>query len=240
MEGISLEDFIQVVNVKHQQDNWFIGRPSPLQNTNVMKDERDRYWAVQTHWDDLELAIKNDDPVIMCELYSLMDYIRETKIVIKLGCYCAPKACHGDNVKKQLIRLMQSYPSILHFGFARDKGYEVSTIGDKRFSALVATMPDGRTIESHYQCDVKGYEPGGTNWKLGKGKPSLKHQTPEMLYCEYIRLWREWSYLHLDLMEELRIKAKENDNILRDTFAKTNVAQSRALAQLLSERFPQG
>lgn len=33
-------------------------------------------------------------------------------------------------------------------------GYEVSSKGDKRFSALFAKMPDGRSIEMHYQCDV--------------------------------------------------------------------------------------
>ena len=33
------------------------------------------------------------------------------------------------------------------FTYGRTGGYEVSTQGDKRFSALVARMPDGRTIE---------------------------------------------------------------------------------------------
>ena len=35
--------------------------------------------------------------------------------------------------------------------------YEVSTKGDKRFSALNARLKDGRTIEEAYQLDVKGY-----------------------------------------------------------------------------------
>lgn len=38
----------------------------------------------------------------------------------------------------------------------KNYGYEVSSSGDKRFSALFAKMADGRTIEEHYQCDIKG------------------------------------------------------------------------------------
>ena len=47
------------------------------------------------------------------------------------------------------------------FVWQRRGGYEVSSIGDKRFSAMYAVMPDGRTIEQWYQCDLKGYDIGG-------------------------------------------------------------------------------
>ena len=60
------------------------------------------------------------------------------------------------------------------FTWARHGGYEVSSRGDRRFSAFVARLPEGRTIEAVYQCDIKGYDPGGTNWRLGKGKPPLR------------------------------------------------------------------
>lgn len=50
-------------------------------------------------------------------------------------------------------------------------GYEVSTKGDPRFSALIAKLPDGRTIEEAYQLDIKGYRSLGSDWRLGKGKP---------------------------------------------------------------------
>lgn len=43
-------------------------------------------------------------------------------------------------------------------------GYEVSTQGDRRFSALVARMPDGRTIEE------------------GKGKPPLRSRAAKSGY----------------------------------------------------------
>ncbi len=40
------------------------------------------------------------------------------------------------------------------FKYSKHFGYEVSSIGDIRFSALFARLEDGRTIEQHYQCDV--------------------------------------------------------------------------------------
>lgn len=54
------------------------------------------------------------------------------------------------------------------------------------FSAFNAIMPDGRSIEQHYQCDVKGYDPGGRNWRLGKGRPPL--DTSKDLWGEYLAL----------------------------------------------------
>jgi len=117
-------------------------------------------------------------------------------------------------------------------------GYEVSTLGDKRFSALVATMPDGRTIEQWYQCDIKGYNLGGRNWRLGKGKPPLIGWTKEQLYDMYLSLWRLWAIHNSNLMIELKQHAEANHNHLKDTFAKAgSVNQARALAQILNEWF---
>ena len=53
----------------------------------------------------------------------------------------------------------------------KGKGYQCSSKGDTRYSAFFAKLEDGRSIEQHFQCDTKQYDPGGTNWKLGKGKP---------------------------------------------------------------------
>lgn len=75
----------------------------------------------------------------------------------------------------------------MHYTSQRYGGYEVSSRGDSRFSALFARMPDGRSIESHYQCDVKGYSPGSNNWRLGKGKPPLDKSKD--LWAEYMALW---------------------------------------------------
>lgn len=119
------------------------------------------------------------------------------------------------------------------FTSARRGGYECSSKGDKRFSALFAVMPDGRTIECHYQCDVKGYQPGGTNWRLGKGKPPLDRSKD--MWVAYLALWDTWAHAHPDLMNELAAEAIKKNRVLSDTFATTPVNQARALAELLNK-----
>lgn len=111
-------------------------------------------------------------------------------------------------------------------------GYECSSKGDTRFSALYAKMPDGRTVEQHYQCDIKGYQPGGTNWKLGKGKPGLNPNVD--LWTEYLNLWLYWSLAHPEDLEDLRWKSWHYDHCLKDSFATTPINQARALAWLLN------
>lgn len=126
------------------------------------------------------------------------------------------------------------------FSWAKKGGYECSSKGDKRFSAFYATMPDGRTLEQWYQCDVKGYDVGGTNWKLGKGKPSLKGQNPEELFLEYKSLWILWSKNHMEDLRDLYLKGKQFNYILSDMFANTPVNQAHALAELLNDLIRRG
>lgn len=119
------------------------------------------------------------------------------------------------------------------FGWARFGGYECSSYGDRRFSALFARLEDGRTIEQHYQCDVKGYDPGGTNWRLGKGRPPL-NQNADM-WTAYLMLWRHWAKMNPQLVEKLRVLAMESGGMLADRFATTPVNQAHALATILNE-----
>lgn len=117
---------------------------------------------------------------------------------------------------------------------ARGRGYELSTKGDSRFSALVAQLADGRTIEMHYQGDVKQRDPGGRNWRLGKGKPPLDPSVD--LWAGYLDLWRQWARLNPELIEDLR--AKSRGLVLTDMFASSPISQARALAQILNETEP--
>ena len=109
--------------------------------------------------------------------------------------------------------------------------YEVSSIGDKRFSALYAKL-QGRTIESIYQCDVKGYNPGGNNWRDYKGKPPLNNIES---YNIYKSLWKRYLLANPDLIYDLYLRACEHDGYLSDVFGYTEVTQARALIELLNE-----
>lgn len=121
------------------------------------------------------------------------------------------------------------------FTWVRRSAYEVSSVGDKRFSAFNAIMPDGRSIEIWYHCDIKGFDPGGTKWRLGKGQEPINGKSREQLWEEYLGLWRIWAYNHLDLMRELYFLAKEKNGILSDCFAATPINQAHALATILNE-----
>jgi hypothetical protein len=112
--------------------------------------------------------------------------------------------------------------------------YEVSSAGDKRFSAMWARLPDGRTIEQAYQLDVKGYRKFGDCWKLGKGKPPLEPMSADELWEAYKFLWMWWASENPDLVEELSKLAA--GKTLTDKFAKSSVSQARAWAEILNER----
>lgn len=125
--------------------------------------------------------------------------------------------------------------------------YEVSTAGDKRFSALNATFAEGtiidgvdvsgKTIEYVYQNIIK---------KSGKGKAPAKDSilnldeknlTKEELedfsyYKGYLPLWQEWAKQNPALISEL--KAKSAGKTLTDKFARTKVSQARALTDILN------
>ena len=125
------------------------------------------------------------------------------------------------------------------FTWSRNNGYEVSSNGDKRFSAFGARFPNeymgGRSIEKIYQCDVKKYDPCGINWKLGKGKPGLDLSVD--LWDEYLTLWRLWSHLNIESMRDLYFHAAHprGNNVLTDMFAKTPNNQAHALSLCLNE-----
>ena len=120
------------------------------------------------------------------------------------------------------------------FKYSVHSGYECSSKGDKRFSAFFARLPDGHSIEHHYQVNVKGY----SSIEEGKGKPPLKKMSRDALYERYLDLWRQWAALHPAEIEDLRFHALQFGGVLRDRFATSHVNQARALAQILNETPP--
>lgn len=112
-------------------------------------------------------------------------------------------------------------------------GYECSSKGDKRFSALFAKLVDGRTIEEAYQLDVKGYRAISDDWHTGKGKSPLFNKTKAELWTEYLELWRRWSIENPETFKELCAIAETK--VLTDMFASTEVNQAHALSDLAEE-----
>ncbi len=110
------------------------------------------------------------------------------------------------------------------------ENFEVSSKGTalgKQFSAFNAKLSDGRTIEEAYQVGVKGY----SSIKEGKGKPPKDKNIDT--YTEYKKLWQQWAKENPRKMEDLISASK--GKVLTDKFAKTDVSQARALAEIINE-----
>ena len=104
--------------------------------------------------------------------------------------------------------------------------YEVSSKGDKRFSALFAKFKDGKTVEQKW-AEKKGYG----SIEEAKNKPA---KSKDFNYeKEYFDIWRSWAKENPRLVEELRVASKGKK--LSDQFAKTGNNQAAALTQVLKE-----
>lgn len=137
--------------------------------------------------------------------------------------------------------------STVNWARTSDNSYEVSTRGDKRFSALVAAFKEGtiiegtdvggKTIEYVYQNVIKKSGKGkapSKDSKLYNESLNTKEEREDFSYYEgYLPLWQEWARQNPELIEELREKTK--GKTLTDQFANTRVSQARALAQILNE-----
>lgn len=110
-------------------------------------------------------------------------------------------------------------------------GYECSSKGDTRFSALFARLEDGRTIEEAYQLDVKGYRRIASHWMQAKGQPPLNGKTRPELLAEYLELWDTWAMENPQLIEELEVASR--DKVLTDMFATSDVNQAHALSRII-------
>lgn len=94
------------VGKKWDRNAHYIGRGSPLGNPFVMTVEHmrdevcDRYAA----WFHTQVA--NHNQRMIDELYVLRDKAAIGDLV--LGCYYAPKRCHGDTIKGFLTKLLEA------------------------------------------------------------------------------------------------------------------------------------
>lgn len=152
----------------------------------------------------------------------------------------------GSELNDFIKEIRKAVPS--KWARTAENGYEVSTRGDKRFSALVATFKEGtvidgvdvggRTIEDVYQSVIKKSRKGQAPSKesrLYNESLKTKEEREDFSYTEgYLPLWQEWARQNPELMDELR--AKSVGKTLTDQFANTRVSQARALAEILNSQ----
>jgi len=80
-----LEPQCRVVHHRKEPYDVYIGRPSKWGNPFPLKDESGRDESIRKH---REWIVNQKD---------LMDSLPELKGKV-LGCWCKPKACHGDTI----------------------------------------------------------------------------------------------------------------------------------------------
>lgn len=151
-----------------------------------------------------------------------------------------------NNFTNELSTILKNLDTEIQWARIASNNYEVSSKGDRRFSALYATFKpgtiidgvdvSGKTIEDVYQNVIKKSGKGQAPAKDSKlYNESLKTQKEreDFSYTNgYLPLWQEWARQNPELIEELREKAK--GKILTDQFANTRVSQARALADILN------
>ena len=224
---------VTVGNLKSGDEGIFIGRPSALGNPFSIGSHKTREEVIARHAEWIHQRVAQDDAVICNALNEI--YFDAAHKPTKLICFCKPKACHGDVIAKLVNDHLAARQNVTIQWSRGSIGYECSSAGDSRFSALYAVLEDGRTIEQHYQCDVKGYEVGGKNWRIGKGKPPLQKNVN--LWDEYYKLWMKWARMNMCLMQELFELACDNNFTLSDQYARSDVNQVRALSLLCNTLF---
>ncbi len=97
------EDYITVVNKRQPKDGHreYVGRPSPLGNPYPLSHyEREESIRLYKRWLWHKIIHKDED--VIRELDRLL-HVYAVDGELQLECWCAPKACHADVIKRVLI-----------------------------------------------------------------------------------------------------------------------------------------
>ena len=86
-----------IVGRKWDAKAQYIGRGSPLGNPFAMKSEADRDRVCDQYQVWFAQQVKDNNVLVMNELRRLYRIAKQGDLV--LGCFCAPKRCHGLTIK---------------------------------------------------------------------------------------------------------------------------------------------
>lgn len=94
------------VGKKFVPGSYYIGRGTALGNPFVMNGEAERNFVCDQYELYFQGKLFDNDPAFMKELNRLYQAAKSKDIV--LGCFCSPKRCHGDTIKRYLDKLLLS------------------------------------------------------------------------------------------------------------------------------------
>ena len=91
---------ITVGNKKQGARGIYVGRPSPLGNPFAMQGEATRAQVIRDYEEWLAEQLLDPHSAASIEIYRLAALARKQDIC--LVCFCAPKACHADIIKRTI------------------------------------------------------------------------------------------------------------------------------------------
>ena len=92
---------ITITNRHHKGPKGeYIGRGSPLGNPFPITEALPRLQAIAKYKVWLQAKLDEQDPVVIKELTRL--YVLAEKQPIALECFCYPKPCHGEIIRRAL------------------------------------------------------------------------------------------------------------------------------------------
>ena len=92
---------IIIGNRRNYDHGEYVGRPTPLGNPYPLNDESDRDDMCDYYESWFIQQIIEQNPLIVAELKRLQALHRMYKS-LTLICWCAPKRCHAETIKKWL------------------------------------------------------------------------------------------------------------------------------------------
>ena len=92
------------VGRKDERGAEYIGRGSPLGNPFRMNGEADRDRVCDLYEKWFAERVSANDARVLVELRRLYLIAKQGDLV--LGCYCAPKRCHGETIKRFLEQFL--------------------------------------------------------------------------------------------------------------------------------------
>ena len=98
---------IKVVNKRIEPNHIYCGRGSALGNPFPMNSEKDRDMVCDKYEEYFNQKVRVERDARM--IAQLKEILRQAKIGdVNLGCFCAPKRCHCDTIK----RFIENQPSM--------------------------------------------------------------------------------------------------------------------------------
>ncbi len=96
---------ITVGNKKHGAHGVYVGRPSPLGNPYLLYCEEDRMSVIAVYEGWLIQQLSNPRSAASIEIHRLVTLARKHDVC--LVCWCAPKPCHADVIKRVMEGIIQ-------------------------------------------------------------------------------------------------------------------------------------